>query len=202
MNLRNIDFTGPALDDPDLLGCVPEALAALLRDTNGFVQFQGGLHVRGACKGPAWHSLRHAWFGADAFCKLYDSVRDTDVPFAEDAVGDQFLLRDGVVHCLAAETGEIGSLEVTFERFFADAQANPVDVLQLQPLLQYLDQAPPPRPGQLLDVSPPFCTKEAEEGVSLRPISTLERRRALASFARRTADTPAGAKVALEARDR
>lgn len=57
-------FTGPPLDDEDLLARLPAKLAGLLRQVNGFIQFHGGLHVRGACREPAWHSLRDAWDGA------------------------------------------------------------------------------------------------------------------------------------------
>lgn len=200
MDLQNVIYSGPPIDDAEILACAPPELVAVLERCNGFVQFDGGLHVRGACRGPQWHSLRSAWLGADAFCNLYDAVLPSDVPFAEDAVGDQFLLRDGVVHCLAAETGEIGSLDVTLEAFLEEAQANPIDVLQLQPLLQYLDEAPRPRPGQLLHVYPPFCTKEAEDGVSLRAVDTLERRRSLAAFARQVAPLPSGTPVSLRSR--
>src|SRR5687767_14998925 len=46
MRLEHLDFTGPAIDDPEILGNLPKALAALLEETNGFVQYGGGLHVR------------------------------------------------------------------------------------------------------------------------------------------------------------
>ena len=46
MQLAHITFTGPPIDDPDILGMLPTGLAGLLRQLNGFIQFHGGLHVR------------------------------------------------------------------------------------------------------------------------------------------------------------
>src|SRR3954470_21513558 len=63
MRLEDVTFVGPPIDDPEVLGLLPPELAGLLAGQNGFVQFRGGLHVRGACRGPAWHSLREAWLG-------------------------------------------------------------------------------------------------------------------------------------------
>ena len=102
MELRNVTCRGPAITDHDLLAKLPSDLRGLLEQINGFVQFGGGLHVRGACHDPAWHSLRHAWVGDAAFHRAYPAVRETDVPFAQDCVGDQFLLRDGAVVRLLA----------------------------------------------------------------------------------------------------
>ena len=45
-------------------------------------------------------------------------ANQADVPFGEDCMGDQFLLRDGVTHKLAAETGEVESLGVGLREFF------------------------------------------------------------------------------------
>src|SRR3954453_4788104 len=107
MRLEDVTFVGPPIDDPEVLGLLPPELAGLLAGQNGFVQFRGGLHVRGACRGPAWHSLREAWLGEGSFHRHYPEVRPGDVPFAEDCLGDQFLLREGRVWRLAGETGEV-----------------------------------------------------------------------------------------------
>jgi hypothetical protein len=45
-------------------------------------------------------------------------VRPADVPFAEDAFGDQFLLRDGQVLRLGGELGEIAPVADGLEDFF------------------------------------------------------------------------------------
>ena len=169
--------------DVDLLSRLPADLAELLRQTNGFIGFQGGLHVRGACREPKWHSLRDAWQGESAFQSLYSEVRPSDAPFAEDCMGDQFLLRDEIVHKLSAETGDVESLNVSLPAFLQAAEADPVEFLALQPLLRHQQNGGSLEPGQLLSAYPPFIFKESADGVHLAAIPTLERRRFLADLA-------------------
>ena len=71
MEFEGIVFEGVAYNDEEqgdalLLRELPGELARMLRSRNGFVAFAGGLHVRGACKLPTWHSLREAWKGEGA----------------------------------------------------------------------------------------------------------------------------------------
>ena len=113
MELDHVTFVGPPIDDHEILAKIPANLAGLLQQLNGFIQFHGGLHVRGACRQPSWHSLRDAWVGVHAFHSLYPTVHPEDVPFTEDCLGDQFLLRDERVHRLAAETGELQALNLS-----------------------------------------------------------------------------------------
>ena len=62
-------YLGPPIDDPAILESLPPELADLLRRANGYVAYDGGLHVRGACHMPEWHSL-----GPDVFArKAYDA---------------------------------------------------------------------------------------------------------------------------------
>src|SRR6516164_10735934 len=117
MKLDNVTFTGPALNDPDLLSELPGELARLLQQINGFILLEGGLHLRGACLAPLWHSLREAWLGQNAFHRLYPELTPQDIPFAQDCLGDQFLLREGMVWRLFAETGETETLEETLSQF-------------------------------------------------------------------------------------
>lgn len=195
MKLEHVTFTGPPLDDGHLLDRLPANLAGLLGQINGFIQFHGGLHVRGACHEPDWHSLRDAWDGEAAFWRLYPEVNQSDVPFAEDCMGDQFLLRDGVTHKLSAETGEIESLGIGLREFFEAVAADPVKFLSLQPLLQHQEDGGRLEPGQLLAASPPFCVEESADGVSLAAISTGERRRFLADLAAQLRDVPDGDQI-------
>jgi hypothetical protein len=191
MKLTHIAFTGPPIDDEATLARLSPELANLLQHTNGFVQHGGGLHVRGACLEPDWHALRNAWEGPDSVHQLYPDVRALDVPCAEDCLGDQFLLRDGTVWTLAAETGYLKSLDVGLMEFLERTQAEPVEYLSLQPLLRFLHDGGTLEPGQLLSVYPPYCVK-SEGAVSLRAIPNLERRRFLADFARQIRDVPDG----------
>jgi len=189
MMFENVTFVGPPVDDPALLDDLPTELGDILRQVNGAVAFRGGFHLRGACTAPAWHSLRAAWRGPESVAARYPAaVRAADVPFAQDALGDQFLLRDGTVHRLAAETGDLEALGVSLGAFLERVGANAVEYLALAPLLAFeRDTGGRLEPGQLLSAYPPFCTKEAAAGVSLRAVPAGERLAFLADFARQVA---------------
>ena len=195
MQFADVTYVGPPVDDLELLDELPAELAAILRRTNGLIAYRGGLHVRGACLAPAWHSLRGAWRGAQRIAARYPGVRATDIPFAEDAVGDQFLLREGAVYRLSGETGEVEGLGVALTEFFALVQRDAIAYLGLQPLIQFEREGCRLEPGQLLSAYPPFCTAESERGVSLRAVDHAERIGFLADLAAQIRDLPPGAKV-------
>lgn len=192
-------YHGPPIDDHEILARLPAELRGLLERVNGYVAYHGGLHLRGACTAPEWHSLRAAWLGPDALHRLFPGVRPDDVPFAEDALGDQYLMRSGVVHRLSAETGEVESLEVDLAAFDQAVRADPVEALSLQPLEEFRAGGGSLEPGQLLDVQPPFVFQESAAGVSYRAIPAGERIRWLAELARSIADVPDGGRVEIVA---
>jgi hypothetical protein len=170
MDISSVTFRGPPIDDEPVLARLPANLQALLRSMNGFIQYHGGLHVRGASAGPAWHALRAVMEGEFALHALYEEVRPEDVPFGQDCVGDQFLLRNGEVHRLFAETGEVEFAAAGLRSFLEAAQADPVEFLKLHPLLKLQSDGSGLQPGELIHAYPPFCTKEAARGVSLRAV--------------------------------
>ena len=175
MHPANLTWRGPPIDDPNILEHAPANLRALLERINGFILFRGGLHVRGACQEPTWHCLRWAWRGDGAFHFRYPELQPDDVPFGQDCVGDQFLLRGGWVIQLKSETGDVDPLGISLEAFLESAQASPVEVLGLHPLLQFQQEGGSLLPGQLLSVYPPFCTEESALGVSFQAIPALDR---------------------------
>jgi hypothetical protein len=85
---------GPPVDDSDILSMLPREIAESMRIKNAYIAADGAFHVRGACRSPLWHSLRHAWQGPQALHELYPSVLSTNIPLAQDCLGDQYLLRD------------------------------------------------------------------------------------------------------------
>ncbi|NLS94680.1 MAG: SMI1/KNR4 family protein [Planctomycetaceae bacterium] len=194
MKISGITATGPAVDDRAFLSSLPAALQEVLADSNGFIILQGALHVRGVCSEPEWHSLRHAWHGDKAFHKLYDAVTPDDIPFAQDCVGDQFLLRDGHVVRLLAETGEIEGVAVDLQEFFAKVDENPVD---------FPSSAPdhPLQPGQLLHAYPPFCVKASASAYSLKACPAHKVILFHADFARQIAHVPEGGQIEIEVTD-
>jgi hypothetical protein len=192
----NLTFTGSPIDDADLLELLPADLIRLLQQVNGFIQFHGGLHVRGACQAPAWHSLRDAWLGDNAFHRLYPEVRPDDIPFAEDCMGDQFLLRGAQVWQLETETGQVKPRRVALPAFLQAVQADPVAYLSLQPLIRFREEGGTLEAGWLLGAFPPFCLECPGER-RLAPISSDERRRFLAYFAGQIREVADGGKIVL-----
>ena len=79
MELLQVTYQGPPVDDPELFELLPPELRALLEQINGFVQFGGGLHIRGASRDPDWHSLRRVWMSDHAFHSYYRAMGATDV---------------------------------------------------------------------------------------------------------------------------
>ena len=57
---RLVDGDPRRMDDATLLRVLPAQLADVLRQVNGFILHGGAFHLRGACSGPLWHSLRAA----------------------------------------------------------------------------------------------------------------------------------------------
>ncbi|MBW3624143.1 MAG: SMI1/KNR4 family protein [Armatimonadetes bacterium] len=184
LQLTNVSYEGPKIAHLSQLEGLPEESRELLVLVNGFIQYAGGLHVRGVGEVPDWHSLHYVWDGPLALHARYPALTPEDVPFGQDALGDQFLLREDRVHRLLGETGDLVALNVTLYEFLAAAQADPIGYLSLEPLAQLYQEGGRLEPGQLLSATPPFCTEEAKAGVSLRAVPALERIAFLADFSR------------------
>jgi len=181
--LVNVTWSGPKANDAPLLDDLPDKLRWLLdQQFSGFIQFHGGIHFRGACKKPDWHSLRAAWKGKSALRQVYSVMKPDDIPFAQDYLGNQFFWRGGNVMKINGETGcleaplrgltIIGSdvitdpVELLLEAFLAAPQQHP-ESLGLQLLETFHEIGQSLAPGQLLHVYPPLCSKEARSGVAL-----------------------------------
>jgi len=199
LELSHITYRGPAFDsEASIATHLPSYLRSLLEQLNGFVQFGGGLHVRGVCAEPHWHNLERVMVGELALHIHYPQLLPSDIPFAQDCVADQFILRDGAVLKLHSETGDIEKLGLKLYEFFASAQEGPVEFLGMQPLIQYHHEGGKLLPGQVLSVYPPFCTKESANGVSLKAISAEEALRFLFEFSRHVASLSDGSSVSVK----
>lgn len=192
----NTSYIGPPIDDLEVLVRLPEGIRNALLSQNGFILEGGGFHVRGACLTPDWHSLRAAWEGEFALSQLFPKAEESDIPIAEDCFGDQFLLRAGHVLQLSGETGEIEDTEKSWEEFIEFVNADPVEFLQLHWLERFRNEGGVLMPGSLLSVYPPFVAKECVNP-SMRPIPALERRSALADFARQIQNIENGQKIKI-----
>jgi hypothetical protein len=195
MLFERLTYAGPPIDDPGLLDELPRDLRSLLRQANGFVAYGGALHVRGACLAPDWHALRTAWQGAAAIASCYRSVFTADVPFAQDALGDQYLLRDGAVWHLKAEIDESELFADSLPEFLEQVSAAPLDYLVLGPLQDFWDQDGHLQPGELLSVYPPLIMRANPSTYSYRAIPAADRLAFLASFAAQVRDLPDGTSV-------
>jgi len=191
-------YRGPHVTDQEIFDAVPAEYQHLLEQTNGCVLFDGGLHIRGAVESPEWHSLRKIWRGDLALSKLFPAVEESDVPFAQDCLGDQFLLRSGIIHKLNAESGDLECLEMDFETFLDNARANPVEFLSLEPLLRFIADGGRLKQGQLLNAYPPFIMNEAANGVSLKAVSMLQQISFLADLAKQISSLPDNSKVRIK----
>jgi hypothetical protein len=198
VKISGVTYRGPQERDDELLTRLPDPLRSLLSQINGFILMGGALHVRGACKLPAWHSLEEAWIGERSFSTSYEAVDPQDVPFAEDALGDQFLLRDGVVNKLHAETGSIEFLGRSLFEFLEAVQEDPLGELQLEPFISFYRDGGRIQPGELLMAYPPFCTRESEAGVSFKAVPTHQRLGFLADFSAKVSKLPGGARISIQ----
>ncbi len=186
MRFRLFSFEGGAIDDDLTFERLPPELRDLLMQANGFIAYHGGLHIRGACQNPSWHALSTVWDGELSLHRVYPGVQPADVPFGQDALGDQYLLRDGEVLRLWAETGDIEGLGQPLFSFLQSVQRNPHGVLDIQPLTLFEEQGHRLRPGQLLHADPPFCmqTEEEDEEIDLSAVDAEDRLFSLMELAR------------------
>ncbi len=194
MDIPGITWKGESVEDVEILRELPADLVRVFSDTNGFILHEGAVHVRGACLTPEWHSLRAAWRGPKAFQILYDDVRPSDIPFAQDQVGDQFFIRETVVVRLSAETGEIEPLADSLQDFFSRVSSDIEGFLNVG-LGQRI------QPGQLLHAYPPFCFRESGAGASLASLPASEVILFHADLARQIRDVPEGGQVEFKLTD-
>jgi hypothetical protein len=184
----NRTWEGGDSDDKELLDELPADLRAVITNPNGFILHHGAIHFRGCMKQPAWHSLREAWCGDHAFHRLYKGILESDVPFAQDQVGDQYFLRGKEVFRLDAETGDVSRFEADLESFLAGIADDIAEYLNVG-----LDHQL--QPGFLLQAYPPFCVAESGHGTSLRPVPAKELILFHADLASQISHVPDGGKI-------
>lgn len=197
LELPGLTYIGLPMDDRGLAEAVPLALSAVLVDANGFVALGGAFHLRGIATEPPWHSLGAAWKGEKALHRLFPVLSVDDVPFGQDALGDQFLLRGDQVWHLLAEIGELQPTGLDLRDFLKRIAAAPEEMLPIVYVRKFQNDGGSLLPGQLLTVYPPLCTRESKAGVSLRAISATERLQFLADFAAQISELPDGSRIEI-----
>ena len=197
MTLQGVIFKGPPLEDASVLQGLPGELFEILWQVNGFVAYAGGLHVRGFVDEPEWHSFSRYHSGEMALAKLFPQVKKYDFPFAQDFLGNQFLLRDSEVFKLRADTGEATSMRVDLAEFFEAANKDPVSYLSLELLALFHEQSGGLEPGQLIHTMPPLCLKREDKKLAMKAVPADNAISFLAHFARQINDAPEGTEINL-----
>ena len=160
--------------DEEFFKTLPQELQEVLSKKNGYVSHGGGFHLRGVCHKPKWHSLEEVFVGEHALFDLFEFVEEDDIPFAEDCMGDQFLLREGQVIRLYAESGDMEELGLTLEEFMDKVKNAPSDVLDLEVMELVTESDAKLHPGEVMVAHPPFVMEESEEGVQLEAMPCLQ----------------------------
>ncbi len=192
--LPGITWRGGPIDDTELVRELPPELGTLLNELNGCILQEGALHIRGASRAPDWHSLREVWKGPNALHKFYAALEPGDIPFAQDQLGDQFVLRDGNVFMLSAETGELEPFTEDLDEFLEGVSDDIEEFLNVS-------FGHPLEPGELLMANPPFCFEESEGGVDLKPRPAAQVIRLHADLAKKIKDAPEGGDIDFKVED-
>ncbi len=194
VDLPGLIYEGPPLDEAELAAAaLPENFAGLLRQVNGFVCLHGGFHVRGICREPAWHALSTVTEGPRALHTHYRSVRLGDLPFGEECLGDQFLLRDGEVHRLYAESDQIEALSIGLGTFL-DGLASEA-IFELPDFLYDWYSQGRLTADKAVHVYPPFVAAKPDSGYSFAPVPRLELLDYHFELSNQIRDLPDGARV-------
>jgi hypothetical protein len=156
MKFTGVIFENKEITDQAIFDELPAEMQAFYSQMNGIVAYEGGFQVRGCVNDPDWFSLRKIWKGDWNLHETYDEVLPTDIPFAQDGFGDQFLLREGLVYKLHAEYGELEKIGVGFIDFMKLVTEHPVEILLLESFKKLYETGTEIKEGELMNVAPPF----------------------------------------------
>ncbi|RTQ52126.1 SMI1/KNR4 family protein [Hymenobacter gummosus] len=195
--MQDITYIGEPVSDSATFKLLPFDMQAFMLQNNGIIAYFGGIHIRGCCHEPAWHSLKEAWQGENAFWKTYRNMKHSDLPFGQDAVGNQFFLRRGQVWFMDAETGEIQNLNVDFRTFIVGVERFPNQALDLSAVSSFMEFGALLQPGELLAVYPPNCVKTDEDQFNLTRMPTDVRLASLANLYEQIIRLKPGQKIRL-----
>jgi hypothetical protein len=132
-----------------------------------------------------------------ALHKLFQQIADTDFPFAQDYLGNQFLLRRGQVWKLRADTGEATDLALDLAAFFGAVREDAIAFLELQLLAEFHQLHGPLEPGSLVHTMPPLCVKREDNKIAMKPVPIDNALSFLANFSKQVAAAPDGERVTL-----
>lgn len=154
MEFKGVIYRGEAPVDEELAARIPGDLREFFQDSNGIIAYNGGLQIRACTQDTHWDSLGLYWTGERALSRVYSNLLSSDIPFGQDCVGDQFILREDNVWLLSTETGDMIDMEASLYEFFENCIEDPVEYLAMEPLVHHLDIEGELKPGMLVHVVP------------------------------------------------
>ena len=163
MEFKGVIYRGEGPLDTDLAERLPDYLQEFDAEFNGLIAYNGGLQIRSCTQEDSWHSLQRYWTGERSLSKVYPNLLDSDIPFAQDCLGDQYFLRDDEVWMLSGEMGDVMEMELDFNGFIDGAISDPVEFLAMEPLAYYLQTEGALNPGELLHIVPVLSLDESDE---------------------------------------
>ncbi|UTW67397.1 hypothetical protein KFE94_04580 [bacterium SCSIO 12643] len=163
LEFKGVTYINHELHDTELFDLLPSDLKSFYKEINGLVAYNGGFQIRGCGTGPSWNSLEDVWKGKDALHHTYKNLQPTDIPFAQDCLGDQYIYRSGSIWQLLTETGDLDDLELDFDEFIDEVIEDPVEFLALYPLIEFIESGNELQPGELLVPNIPFSVETEEE---------------------------------------
>ena len=197
VELSGLIYEGPPLEEAELAAAdLPSNFAGVLKQMNGFVCLHGGFHVRGIYEEPVWHALSTVTEGPRALHAHYRSVRPGDIPFGAECLGDQFMLRDGEVYRLYAETDQIEALSMGLGTFL-DGLASEA-IFELPDFLYDWYVQGRLTADKAVHVYPPFAAANPGSGYSFAPVPRLELLDYHAELSKQIRDLPEGARVRIK----
>lgn len=160
-----VTYIGEPINDIDTFCLLPEYLKSVLKEMNGFSVRNNTYHIRGCVHFPDWHSLNEVWKGKTRLSNLFDSIKDDDIPIAQDCTGNQFIIRQDKMFMLDVETGNIVDWEMDFPEFL-----NQITELCYDELTDDNFNGLELEPGYVFSFYP---TNDQELDFSLKPFNAL-----------------------------
>lgn len=190
---------GQPTSPDEIPSTIPGDLAKLIATRNGFVAFEGALHVFHFAHPdvPGEGDLTR-WNAPETWRDAYaDLVETNDVFFAEDVFGNQFCIRHGRIWCFDSETGEADFLADDMEAWAGEIVAN-FAVLTGQPLAHDWQVAHGSLAlGQRLVPKIPFVLGGEFTVANLRAVESVKGMRFRGDIAQQLRDLPDGAPIEL-----
>ena len=196
MKFKEVTYHNTEITDKGTYKRLPSELKEFYSEYNGLVICNGGLQFKGCVNEPKWISLRDVWTGLLSLHNTYKDLLESDIPFAQDCFGDQYLLRDGSVIRLSSESGDIDNLDLTFKQFIDEVIKRPTEFLALESFNDLNEMDIKLKEGQLMNVFPPFMFN-CDGDRSFKPVPAEEQISFLKSIYSQTKNLPDGQSIKI-----